>query len=139
MPWPARGWRDTWLNDACDARFSTPVSYWLGACPNKVLEHHAAKLMEQAESQYEESGEKVRLFGETSYAADRWDKERCVIIKSERLEQGLNTRFVVTKLSMSHRIFTIRFTHNVVAWRTASSSGRLSLLQSKHYLLVCKS
>ena len=74
------------------------VLYCLGACRNKVLERHASELMESAEAQYAESGEKVRLFGETKYAAKPWDKERRVIIKSERLEQGLNTRFVVTNL-----------------------------------------
>jgi hypothetical protein len=74
------------------------VFYCLGACRNAVLEQHAAKLMEQAEAQYQETGEKVRLFGETSYAAATWDRERRVIIKSERLELGLNTRFVVTNL-----------------------------------------
>jgi hypothetical protein len=74
------------------------VFYCLGACRNAVLEQHAAKLMEQAEHQYQETGEKVRLFGETSYAAATWDRERRVIIKSERLELGLNTRFVVTNL-----------------------------------------
>ena len=54
--------------------------------------------MEQAEAQFEATGEKVRLFDETIYSASTWDKERRVIIKSERLEQGLNTRFVVTNL-----------------------------------------
>ena len=56
-------------------------------------------LMQQAEAEFEETGEKVRLFSETNYAAKTWDKERRVIIKSERLRQGLNTRFVVTNLS----------------------------------------
>lgn len=74
------------------------VSYCIGACRNKVLERHAATLMEQAEAQFEATGEKVRLFDETIYSASTWDKERRVIIKSERLEQGLNTRFVVTNL-----------------------------------------
>jgi hypothetical protein len=74
------------------------VSYCLGACRNKVLERHADALMQQAEAEFEKTGEKVRLFGETSYSAKTWDKERRVIIKSERLEPGLNTRFVVTNL-----------------------------------------
>lgn len=76
------------------------VSYCIGACRNQVLERHAAALMEQAEAEFEETGEKVRLFGETNYSAKTWDKERRVIIKSERLEQGLNTRFVVTNLPL---------------------------------------
>jgi len=74
------------------------VSYCLGACRNQVLERHATELMEQAEAQYEQTGTKARLFDETKYSAKTWDKERRVIIKSERLEQGLNTRFVVTNL-----------------------------------------
>jgi len=74
------------------------VSYCVGTCRNKVLERHAEALMEQAQTQFEATGEKVRLFEETNYAAGTWDKERRVIIKSERLEQGLNTRFVVTNL-----------------------------------------
>ena len=74
------------------------VFYCLGAFRNQVLERHAGSLMQQAEAEYEKTQQKVRLFGETSYAAKTWDKERRIIIKSERLEQGLNTRFVVTNL-----------------------------------------
>ncbi len=74
------------------------VFYCIGACRNKVLALHAKSLMDQAEAEFEATGNKVRLFGETDYAAKTWDKERRVIIKSERLEQGLNTRFVVTNL-----------------------------------------
>ena len=74
------------------------VSYCFGAFRNAVLERHAESLMKQAETEYEKKQEKVRLFGETHYAASTWDKERRIIIKSERLEQGLNTRFVVTNL-----------------------------------------
>jgi len=42
--------------------------------------------MEQAQTQFEATGEKVRLFEETNYAAGTWDKERRVIIKSERCD-----------------------------------------------------
>ncbi len=76
------------------------VFYCLGMCRNQVLERHAERLMTTCRSGVrQESGEKVRLFGETVYAAKTWDKQRRVIIKSERLDQGLNTRFVVTNLS----------------------------------------
>jgi hypothetical protein len=74
------------------------VFYCLGMCSNKVLSRHAAELIQQAEADFEETGKKVRLFGEIDYAAKTWDKERRIIIKSERLVQGLNTRFVVTNL-----------------------------------------
>ncbi len=75
------------------------VFYCLGMCRNQVLERHAKPLMTRAEAEFDKSGEKVRLFGETLYAAKTWDNQRRVIIKSERLDQGLNTRFVVTNLS----------------------------------------
>ncbi len=61
------------------------VSYCIGACHNKVLEHHAAALMKQAEAEFEETGDKSRLFGKTNYSAKIWGKERRMIIKSERL------------------------------------------------------
>lgn len=75
------------------------VFYCLGTCRNQVLERHAGPLMTQAENDFARTGGKVRLFGETKYAAKTWDKQRRVLIKSERLEQGLNTRFVVTNLA----------------------------------------
>lgn len=39
-----------------------------------------------------------RIFGEFAYAADTWDCRRRVIVKAEHLEQGANTRFIVTNL-----------------------------------------
>ncbi len=61
--------------------------------------------MEQAETEFERTGDKVRLFGETVFAASTWDKERRMIIKSERLLEGLNTRFVVTNLDHTPQEF----------------------------------
>lgn len=75
------------------------VFYCFGAFRNQVLERRADPLMRQAEAEFEKTQQKVRLFGETDYAAGTWDRERRIIIKSERLEPGLNTRFVVTNLS----------------------------------------
>ena len=46
--------------------------------------------MQQAEAEFAKTGEKVRLSDETNYSAKTWDKLRRVIIKSERLEQGLH-------------------------------------------------
>ncbi len=75
------------------------VCYVLRASRNHVPERHADALMKQAEVEFEKTGEKVRLFDETNYSAKTWDKERRVIIKSKRVVQGLNTRFVVTNFS----------------------------------------
>jgi hypothetical protein len=75
------------------------VSYIFGLGRNKVLERRVAELLEQAESTYEASGgQKQRLFAETLYAAQSWDRQRRVVMKAERLPAGPNTRFVVTNL-----------------------------------------
>ncbi len=42
---------------------------------------------------------KQRIFGEFEYAAGTWDRKRRVVIKTEHLGQGPNTRFIVTNLS----------------------------------------
>ena len=75
------------------------VSYIFGLGRNKVLERRIAELLEQAEAAYEASGgQKQRLFAETLYAAQSWDRQRRVVMKAERLPAGPNTRFVVTNL-----------------------------------------
>ena len=38
----------------------------------------------------------MRLISEGSYRAESWEKKRRVIYKAEAMEQGENTRFVVT-------------------------------------------
>lgn len=74
------------------------VDYIFGIGRNKILERRIAPLMEEAEAAFEANGQKQRLFGETDYAAGTWDRSRRVIMKAERLLEGLNRRFVVTSL-----------------------------------------
>lgn len=74
------------------------VFYVFGLARNPVLERRIDRLMEKAETIFEATGEKQRLFGETKYAAETWDHERRVIMKAERLVAGPNTRFIVTNL-----------------------------------------
>jgi len=75
------------------------VNYILGLARNSVLEGLAAPLMKQAAEAFAATGEKQRLFGEVSYAAGTWDKQRRVLIKAEHLKDGPNPRFVVTDLA----------------------------------------
>lgn len=75
------------------------VSYIIGMPKNKRINAIAANLMDEAESQFEATGEKQRLFRETMYAAKTWDRERRVIMKAEHSKQGSNPRYVVTNLS----------------------------------------
>ena len=76
------------------------LSYVIGLIRNDVLERMIERHLEKAQSLYEKTGQKQRLFAEGYYQAQSWEKERRVIMKAEWLPQGPNRRFVVTNLSM---------------------------------------
>jgi hypothetical protein len=64
---------------------------------NSRLKELASSLLEEAEHRYEhERGRKVRLLSEGHYQARSWQIERRVVYKAEVMEEGTNTRFVVT-------------------------------------------
>jgi len=72
------------------------IGYTIGLATNSRLEALPAPQLEKASKQQVETGEKVRLLGETQYAAGTWEHERRVIIKTEILAKGPTIRFVVT-------------------------------------------
>jgi hypothetical protein len=74
------------------------VGYIIGLARNPVLERLAQPWRESARNQFAANGQKQRIFGELTYAAETWDKQRRVIVKAEYLAQGENTRLVVTNL-----------------------------------------
>ena len=74
------------------------VYYIVGLAKNSRLNELAQPLLEKAQTQYEKTGEKQRLFGDIHYAALTWDRARRVIAKAEHTEQGSNPRYVVTNL-----------------------------------------
>jgi len=74
------------------------VYYLVGLARNPVLERLASPWTQQAETRFEQTGEKQRIFGEFCYAAKTWDRPRRTITKAERLSQGPNNRFIVTNL-----------------------------------------
>ena len=75
------------------------VYYIVGLAKNLRLNEMAKPLLDRASRQYEQTGEKQRLFGEIHYAALTWDRARRVIVKAEHTEQGSNPRYVITNLS----------------------------------------
>jgi hypothetical protein len=93
-----------------DAGFAVPALYdYLEGQPetryvigfitnNRVLEK-TAPLLEKAQRQYQETGEKQRLFTSFSYQAESWDQPRRIIAKVEYTHLGANQRLVVTNLS----------------------------------------
>ncbi len=84
------------LYDYCEAE---GITYTVGLITNPRLEELAGDLLDEAKDRYETEGEKVRLFSEDTYQAGSWERRRRVIYKAEAMEQGTNTRFVVTSRS----------------------------------------
>jgi hypothetical protein len=74
------------------------VGYIVGLARNSILESKARPWMETAQTPYEQTRQKQRVFGEFEYAAATWDHPRRVIAKAEYLDKGANPRFVVTNL-----------------------------------------
>lgn len=74
------------------------VGYIIGIASNAVLERLSQPWTDQSGMQFQQTGQKQRIFGEFLYAAETWDCQRRVIVKAEHLLQGPNHRFVVTNL-----------------------------------------
>lgn len=100
-------WPDVPVEIRADGGFAVPrlyawceanaVDYTIGLIPNAVLERRAAPLLAEATAQSQaKGGAKIRLAGETRYQAESWPAARRVVFKAEILEDGPNTRFVVT-------------------------------------------
>jgi hypothetical protein len=91
-----------------DAGFAVPalydyleeqkIRYVIGFITNNRVLAQAAPLLEKAQRQYLETGEKQRLFTSFSYQAESWDQSRRIIAKVEYSHLGSNQRFVVTNL-----------------------------------------
>lgn len=75
------------------------VDYIVGLAKNPVLTKLSGTLMISAENAFKETGQKQRLFGELTYAAARWDKQRRVIARIEHTDKGENPRFITTSLA----------------------------------------
>ncbi|MEO2048688.1 MAG: transposase [Pirellulales bacterium] len=74
------------------------VDYIFGMGRNKVLERRIAPLMEKAETAFEATGEKQRLFGETDYTAKSWDCPRRVTVSFRRIVLHLSSSCPYQKL-----------------------------------------
>ena len=72
--------------------------YVIGCITNSRLLAKTAPLLSRAQRQYQETGEKQRLFTSFSYQAESWDQPRRIIAKVEYAQLGANQRFVITNL-----------------------------------------
>jgi hypothetical protein len=75
------------------------VAYLISLPKNSRLLELGEEILRDARAQYEETGEKVRDFGELGYAAQSWRSERRVIMKAEVVNKGENPRFLVTNMA----------------------------------------
>jgi hypothetical protein len=99
-------WPKVEIEIRADAGFAVPalydycekegVAYTVGLITNPRLEDLAEDLLGEAQELHEASGRKQRLFSEDFYQAGSWEHARRVVYKAEVMEQGTNTRFVVS-------------------------------------------
>jgi Transposase DDE domain group 1 len=99
-------WPDVAIELRADAGFAVPalydyceeegITYTVGLITNPRLEELACDQLDEAKERHETEGEKVRIFSEDTYQAGSWERRRRVIYKAEAMEQGTNTRFVVS-------------------------------------------
>lgn len=102
-------WPEVHIELRADAGFAVPalydyceaegITYTVGLITNSRLEELAEDLLEEARRRYGEQQEKVKLFCQGTYQATSWEHERKVIYKAEVMEQGTNTRFLVSTRS----------------------------------------
>ena len=101
-----RRWPGVEVEIRADAGFAVPalydyceeegITYTVGLITNGRLEGLAEDLLEEAKRRYGDQPEKVKLFSEGSYRAGSWEHARRVVYKAEAMEQGTNTRFVLS-------------------------------------------
>jgi hypothetical protein len=101
-----REWPEVEIEMRADAGFAVPalyeycekegLDYTVGLITNPRLEALAEELLDEAKDRYEAKGEKAKLFSEDAYEAGSWGRKRRVVYKAEAMEQGTNTRFIVT-------------------------------------------
>ena len=86
------------------------VEYVLGLAGNRRLDKRVRRLLGRARMRARSTGETATLYGETRYAARRWERKRRIIMKAEVLcypgrSRKDNPRFLVTNLP--HRPATV--------------------------------
>ena len=101
-----RRWTKVEIELRADAGFAVPalydycekegITYTVGLITNPRLEELAEDLLDEAKRCYGDQRENVKLFSEGAYEAGSWEHARRVVYKAEVMEQGTNTRFVLS-------------------------------------------
>ena len=77
------------------------IYYIIGLITNDRLKEKSAELLAKAKAQFEQTGEKQRLFTSFNYRADSWSRYRRVTAKVEYMDKGPNQRFVVNNIALT--------------------------------------
>jgi hypothetical protein len=87
------------------------VRYVVGLITNNRLRGKVSYLADYVEKRFIKTGEKQREFTSFWHQAGSWPVQRRVVSKVERLEKGLNQRFVVTNLDLEpHIVYDLIYT-----------------------------
>jgi hypothetical protein len=114
LPRLRRAYPEATILVRADAGFAVPalyelleahgVRYVIGLVTNERLRSRVTKLAAEAEQAFDQTQHKQRRFTSFRYRADSWSRSRRVVAKVERLDKGLNTRFVVTNLAFERAV-----------------------------------
>jgi hypothetical protein len=102
-----RKYPDVQIHLRADSGFASPtmyraleslhnVTYSIGYQMNSLMREKCENLMKEAVFAYETTGIPQRRYMHIRYRAQRWDRERELVIKCEVSDQGTNRRIVVT-------------------------------------------
>ena len=83
---------------------SNGIRYVIGLITNDRLRERVSDLAAGLENRFEQTGQKQRTLTSFWHKAASWPFGRRVVAKVERLEKGLNQRFVVTNLGLEPHI-----------------------------------
>ena len=105
-------WPDIDIELRADSGFAVPrmyeicehlrIFYTFGLGMNAVLKRNSSELLQTAIEQFEDTGEKQRLFDGFWYQAGSWSTARYTIVKCEAHAQGTNRRAIVTNRPGAH-------------------------------------
>lgn len=74
------------------------VDYIVGLAKKKRLNAQIQELQEHANKQFQQTGDKQRLFSAFHYRTKSWSRERRIIAKAEYTDKGPNLRYIVANL-----------------------------------------
>lgn len=106
-----QAWPNVLIRFRCDGAFArrhilswcerNNIEYLVGLSRNSRIEKALSEQLQYAQTEYETTDKKQKLFTELSYQAGTWRNARRVVAKIEHNHHGSNLRLVVTNMNNS--------------------------------------